>query len=284
MARLEILGTDIGYDDAGAGTPVVLVHGDAADRRMWGAVATDLATSHRVIWYDRRGFGESSDPTGPYAHHRDLIAVLDALDVPRAAFIGASMGGACAVDAALQAPDRVSALGLVSSGLTGHTWPDSMLALATEFVGGVVPEERLAGYRTGSAVDVREEDVQAMALAQARFLVAGPTRDPADVDAQVWRDSIKMLEQIFRREWSRVPIDEDLLDPPAVGRLGEVNVPTLVVNGRRDIPGIQALADILVDGIEDVTRVDLPDTAHNPPMERPTQVAAAIRDLLARSG
>lgn len=280
MARLEINGAHVGYDEHGAGPPVVLIHGDAADRRMWSAVAADLTTSHRVIWYDRRGYGESTDPVIPVAHHRDVIAMLDALDVQRAALVGCSMGGAYAIDAALDAPNRVAALALVSPGLTGYTWPDSMLAQAATFVGGAVPAERRTAYVAGTPDTVREDDVRAMALAQARFLIAGPDRGPTDIDADVWRRCVEMLEQVFRREWSRTTVDEIRRDPAAVDHLGEIDAPTLVVNGLEDVPGIQALADVLVDGIVDAVRVDLPATAHSPPMERPTEVAAAVRDLL----
>lgn len=282
MTQLDIDGANLGYDDRGAGAPVVLIHGDAADRRMWDPVAAALAASHRVVWYDRRGYGESTDPSGPVRHHQDLIELLDALEIPQAVLVGCSAGGTCALDVTLSAPHRVSALGLVSSGASGHVWPDSLATEAAEFVGGVVDRDRLDSYRTGTA-DVRDDDVQAMAVAQARFLIAGPDRDPSDVDPGVWQLSVDMLEQVFRREWSRAPVDEIRVDPPAVARLAEVGVPALVVNGLRDVPAIQQLAAVLVAGLPDVTLVDLPDTAHTPPLERPAEVAVAITDLVDRA-
>ena len=103
MAMIEVNGTGLGYDEAGEGPAVVLLHAAIGDRRMWDAQFTELAGSHRVIRYDRRGFGESGGGSGPYSHHEDLLALLDARGIEQAALVGSSMGGACALDAALAA-------------------------------------------------------------------------------------------------------------------------------------------------------------------------------------
>jgi pimeloyl-ACP methyl ester carboxylesterase len=70
-------------------------------------------------------------------------------------------------------------------------------------------------------------------------------------------------------------------DPPAAGRLGEIRAPTLVVVGLADVAGIQEVADLLTAGIPGARRIDLPDTGHVPPLERPARTSAAIRAHLA---
>jgi pimeloyl-ACP methyl ester carboxylesterase len=116
-----------------------------------------------------------------------------------------------------------------------------------------------------------------MAWAQARFLVAGPAREPAAVDARAWRMAITMLEGVFRRSWSGPPSTEVPADPPAIGRLSQVRVPTLVVNGLADAPWIQDVSATLASGIAGAQRLDLPDTGHLPPLERPAETTDAIR-------
>jgi len=87
---------DLHYQDHGAGPPVVLIHGYPLSGRAWDRqVPALLAAGHRVITYDRRGFGNSSQPTVGYDYDTfaaDLHAVLDTLDLRGAVLVGHSMG------------------------------------------------------------------------------------------------------------------------------------------------------------------------------------------------
>jgi pimeloyl-ACP methyl ester carboxylesterase len=85
------------YEDHGAGTPVVLIHGWPLSGRAWESqVPALIDAGHRVITYDRRGFGWSSQPWTRYDYDTfaaDLDAVLRHLDVKGATLVGFSMGG-----------------------------------------------------------------------------------------------------------------------------------------------------------------------------------------------
>ena len=284
MDSLAIDGSHLAYESAGQGPAVVLCHAGIADHRMWAHQAAALADGHRVVVYDWRGVGASGPARGDFAHHEDLLALLDGLDVDRAVLMGASMGAGYALDVALADPERVAGLVLVSPGLSGHRWPASFGEAARQALGGVVPPERLDAYRQGAAEQVLEADVAAMADAQARFTVAGPTRDAEDVDAGTWTLATKMLRGIFAREWAERPDLDREADPTAADRLGEVVAPALVVNGRLDVPEIQALADLVVAAIPGARRIDLPDTAHLSPVERAEEVTAAIGAFLTELG
>jgi len=108
--------------DSGEGTPVVLLHGLTATRRyvVMGSRALERS-GHRVVAYDARGHGHSApalDRAG-YTYEdlgRDLVAVLDALGIDRTVLAGASMGGQTALWLALQAPERVAALVVITPG------------------------------------------------------------------------------------------------------------------------------------------------------------------------
>lgn len=88
---------ELHYEDAGSGAPVVLIHGWPLSGRSWeGQVPALVEAGHRVITYDRRGFGQSSQPWDGYDYDTfaaDLEAVLDALDLHDVTLIGFSMGG-----------------------------------------------------------------------------------------------------------------------------------------------------------------------------------------------
>ncbi|WP_043627275.1 alpha/beta fold hydrolase [Nonomuraea candida] len=273
----------IAYDEAGPAAPagtVVLVHAGVADMRMWEHQFRALSGHYRVIRYDWRGRGLSGDAEGEVCHHEDLLAVMDALDVPRAALAGCSMGGAYAVEAALAAPGRVAGLALVSSGLTGHQWPREMLEQAAARVHSSVPPDRLARYRAGEADHVDPADVRAMAEAHTAWQVAGPDRARESLPAEVWEAAVEMCALVFERSWSGPRPSERHLDPPAAGRLGEVAAPTLVINGLSDVPGIQEVSGLLAAGIPGARRVDLPETGHLPPLERPERVTRELAAFL----
>ena len=118
MAELSIesSGVTLAGEEAGEGTPVVLLHGLTATRRYVVMGSRSLERSgHRVIAYDARGHGASTPAPDPDAYDyddlvEDLRAVLDDRDIDRAVLAGASMGAHTAVRFALDAPERVAGL------------------------------------------------------------------------------------------------------------------------------------------------------------------------------
>jgi pimeloyl-ACP methyl ester carboxylesterase len=276
MPFVDIGSGRLAYDEAGSGTPVILSHSSIADRRLWDHQLAALSADHRVIRYDRLGFGDSSDVIGEVDHAADLLALLDALDVERAALVGSSMGGAVSVDVALAAPQRVSALALICSGLSGWQWPDEMRAQTRPLLLAAVPQERLAAYSAHTAETVLDEDITAMADMQVRFLAVGPGRSPVVLDPDAWQLALTMARRIFEREW-RGPVyaEREPVSPP-LSRLAEIAVPTLVMVGRADSPYLQAPSDELATRIPGARCVELADTAHLPPIERPDRVSAEL--------
>jgi pimeloyl-ACP methyl ester carboxylesterase len=90
-------GIDLYYEDHGSGKPVILVHGYPLNGASWEKQAAALlASGYRVITYDRRGFGKSSQPTTGYDYDtfaEDLRQVVSKLDLSDFALVGFSMGG-----------------------------------------------------------------------------------------------------------------------------------------------------------------------------------------------
>jgi lipase len=107
---------------AGTGPdPLVCLHGITAQHRAFNALARYLAPSRSLVGVDLRGRGDSAKPESGYgleAHARDVIRVLDHLDLDRAVIVGHSMGGFVGLKAALSSPNRVRALVLLDGG-----WP-----------------------------------------------------------------------------------------------------------------------------------------------------------------
>ncbi|HEX3692169.1 MAG TPA: alpha/beta hydrolase [Solirubrobacteraceae bacterium] len=113
-------GTSLSGEESGEGQPIVLLHGLTAARRYVVMGSRTLERSgHRVVAYDARGHGRSAPaPTAadygypPLAS--DLLAVLDRLVIERATLVGASMGAQTALRVAIERPERVAALVLIT--------------------------------------------------------------------------------------------------------------------------------------------------------------------------
>jgi pimeloyl-ACP methyl ester carboxylesterase len=101
---------DVHLYEAGSGPPVVLLHGWPQHAWCWRGVIAELASEHRVIAPDLRGFGWSDCPGhgyDPLTFARDAVALMDALEIDRACVAGHDWGGAAVFVMALEHPDRV---------------------------------------------------------------------------------------------------------------------------------------------------------------------------------
>jgi len=123
---LDVPGVRLHYQEAGDGPPLVLVHGSAVDGGTWDAVVPALAREHRVITYDRRGYGRSAHK--PVRDHRlhaaDLVAVLEQVAARPATVIGWSSGGNVALAAATRHPGLFSSLVIVEAPFHGQRHMD----------------------------------------------------------------------------------------------------------------------------------------------------------------
>jgi pimeloyl-ACP methyl ester carboxylesterase len=119
MTTLALDGVDLSYTDLGSGDPLLLVHGTGAYSAIWGETPGLLAGSHRVIAYDRRGFGASQGERArhPHQHAQDAAALLEHLGAVPAVVVGWSGGGVIALDLAASRPDLVGSLVLIEPAL-----------------------------------------------------------------------------------------------------------------------------------------------------------------------
>jgi 3-oxoadipate enol-lactonase len=114
-------GETIYAEATGDGEPIVLCHGLGGNHAIWWQQIGPFAQRHCVVAWDQRGFGNSTANTGRTGIDEaagDLIAVLDALQMPRAHLVGQSMGAFVALRAALNHPDRAGSL-VLSTTLAG---------------------------------------------------------------------------------------------------------------------------------------------------------------------
>src|SRR5450432_3469998 len=117
MPHVERDGVKIFYESFGQGTPVVFLHPLSLNRYAWVHQVFAFARTHRVVIVDHRGHGLSDKPAGGFSIRemaRDARAVLDHAEIDKAILVGTSAGSMVAVQTALDAPERVLAMMLVS--------------------------------------------------------------------------------------------------------------------------------------------------------------------------
>lgn len=247
-------GGKLWYEAKGQGSPIVFLHDGLVSSAGWDGPFEKLADSFRVIRYDRRGFGRSEPPKGPYSDVDDLQAVFETLKIGRATLVGCSNGSRLAVDYTLTHPDQVEALVLVGPVVSGLPYSEHFL------------RRGMVNYRPMFQEKSREKLIEAWV--QDPYLT-----DSRDAEAR------KLLRELLTKHpgplTANVP-ESRPPDRPAVGRLAEIHVPTLILVGESDIPDVHAHAGVLEAGIHDARWVIVPGAGHLIQLEQP---GALIREI-----
>jgi pimeloyl-ACP methyl ester carboxylesterase len=244
-------------ETCGRGSTVVLIHGGNTDRRMWDREFAAWSDAYRVIRYDVRGFGRSTRPAEPYASHEDLATILDSLGIRRVVIVGLSLGGRIAVDFALTHPDRVAGMVLVGPGLSGFPWARDADPSWTAI---------------GQAIERRDS------TAAALHWLETPYMKPA-MERPELRPLLRQLAVDNASSWVTKDSEQEL-DPPAYRRLSEIEVPTLIVVGQRDIADIQRIVAKIGSDIRGSSRVTIPGAGHMVNLERPAEFERVVRPFL----
>lgn len=236
--------TQIYYQERGKGEPLVLLMGFGADGDVWEKHAAAYEKHFRCIILDNRGVGKSGQPPGPYSTAmmaEDTIAVMDQLGISSAKVAGISMGGAIAQELALNYPDRVSCLVLIS------TWPAFDNYAKTVY-------ENLIRLRRTSKPDDFMQLLQLWIFAPPYYkdgmlnLIEGQEAAAKNEDPQSQDGFEGQLHACMNHD--------------TVSRLGEIQVPTLITIGDMDIFTPPPFSETLHQGITDSEIVHFPTGGH----------------------
>src|SRR5947209_2171421 len=263
----ELNDTTFYYEVAGEGHPLVLLHGGLVDRRLWDDQFAVFAQHYKVIRFDMRGFGDSGlvkRDTKPYSQRQDLYALLQFLSIEKTYLIGLSMGGGLAIDFRLEHPEMVDALITVGAGLSGFEFEDKDNPLWVE------AQDAFAKHDIPRAVDVT-----------LKVWTIGPSRSAEQVDAAVLERVRAMTTRNFHRSDDEDAPEPLELEPPAISRLSEIHVPTLIIVGDQDVREILIIGDTLEKGIAGAKKVVITGTDHHLNMEKPGEFNRAVLAFLS---
>ena len=257
-SRLAVEGGEIVYDVAGSGPTVVFLHGAFMDRRVWDGQVASFAKLFRVVRYDIRPFGESSQPAKAYKPYDDLLRLLDHLKVDRAHLIGHSFGGTVALDFALVYPERVASLVMAAAGPSGL----------------VAPEEERKHVAAIFAAVKSGDDAIVKAWLDHPMWTAAKTRP----------DLLKELEASIRRNLGPFRMTSQPyvpLAPAASERLSEVRAPTIAILGDRDMASITQAAELIAKQVPGATVKIIPGADHALPLGWAQEFNAAAIGFIA---
>ncbi len=236
------------------GVPIVALHPGVGDSRIWKWCAPEWAAAqHRVIAYDRRGFGRTTHETGLHDDVADLLAVLDATSTDSAVVVGNSRGGGLALDLALERPERVDRLVLLAPSVSGYD------------------------YSKWKAVSAETELDAQIVAAEER----GDLEELNRLEVRYWLDGVEQREgrvsgepRVLMREMNGVALRSepvgDAVDRPEIWtRLGEIRVPALVVVGAFDLPGFGPMCKSLAARLPDGEFHGMYQSAHCPSLDAP---------------
>jgi pimeloyl-ACP methyl ester carboxylesterase len=247
------------HDEAGSGPAVVLLHAGIADRTMWSEHLEYLADAgYRAVAVDLPGFGEARVTPGEQTPWADVLETMDELSIERAALVGNSFGGAVALRVALVAPDRVSALALISA-------PAPDLEPSPELEAAWAAEE--AALERGDIEAAVEAVVDAWTLPDASHEL---------------RDRVAAMQRrAFALQTDAPPATE--APDPAEQRpeaLTLLSVPTLVAAGELDKRDFRQGAEAMARTLPRARHAVIEGAGHLAPLETPEAFRELVLALL----
>lgn len=267
--KIPVAGGELAFEAIGSGPPVLFVHSAITDGRLWDREMPRVGAHHRAVRFDLRGYGGSTPATAPFRYVDDIAAVCRHLHLERPLLVGSSMGGAHAIDYALDHPGQVRGLLLVAPGLSGGVTPPFDAAQTAAFEYDDRESQAIATRWTagdpGGAFDLLRQlwcvALEGEAVDRLRRMVEqNPEEVFADRSAQHWQRS-----------------------PPAEGRLPTLRVPSTLLIGDRDNPSSAVFADRIARAIPGCRKVPVAGADHLVNLSRPAEFDAALAALLAAS-
>lgn len=266
MPHFDTAGVSLYFELTGSGPPLVLVHGFACGLRMWDPQVQALARSFRVVTYDVRGHGSSEAPSDPAAYSPsicvdDLRALLDHLEIGRAAVGGLSMGGNIALHFALTHPERLTALIVADTGSGSDGTSD--------FAAGV---ERMAAALERDGIQAFA-DAALLTPAFGRYAKQGPEPERL-IRSCLMAHPARGLAHTARGVVTRRPSIYTL-----ASALRSLSIPTLLIVGEHDGPCVD-VHRFMADTIPGAHHMVIPGAGHLSNLEAPDEFNRAIENFL----
>lgn len=280
MRTATVNGAQLEFDLIGAGDPVVLLHGGLlADENQPLAHESGLTSRHQVLHYHRRGFAGSSrtGPTSIEQHAADCLALVRTLGLGPVHLVGHSLGGAIALQAALDAPETVRSLTLLEPALMSQiakvraAQDPSSVANQQRFAAAF--EEVLTIARTGDRRGALLAFLESRAGEAFRDVLDFLTRSGEFEQAVADADTFLQVEMPAAFRWEFTPAD--------ARRIGQ---PVLSVLGSHSPERARMVHGVLTQWVPQTRLAVLERAEHALPLLDPPGLASVVCDFLGDVG
>jgi len=243
---------DFRVDKRGNSPRTVFVHGVGDDLHTWDSMWAATAADFSALRYDLRGDGASvCRRRAPFKHADDLLAILDATDIERCDLIGVSLGGGIALNFALDHPERVGNLVLISPHLVAWEWSEEWRRRWSAIAGHA---------RAGRMDEAKHLWWEHPLFETTRASAAGP----------------ELFKSIMHSSGAQWLYDDHMPMLPDVERLHLLETRALLLTGGRDLDDFRLIADLLAASAVNLQRIDDPDRGHLLHLEDPVGCAKKI--------
>lgn len=255
MPYFENQGAQLYYEERGQGKPLIFLHGASLDLHQWKRQIEHFSSSYRVIALDARGHGKSSLPAGkvsPDVFWQDVVAMMDFLCIPKAIICGLSMGGHVAIQAAINAGERVERIILIGAICTNKF-----------------------NYFEKIVLPINRFSLRLMPMSWIAFSISVSIGNLSPEVKEYVRKAVGSLNHdVFNRVWKAVTSMESR------DGLSKITCPTLILIGEHDSM-TRRQQQYIHEHIQNSNLVTIKNAHHGTNLDNPEQVEKEIEKFLA---
>ncbi|RYY39639.1 MAG: alpha/beta hydrolase [Chitinophagaceae bacterium] len=263
--QLPFNGGSIHYVESGRGRALIFLHAGFQDVGMWRDQLLHFNRDYRVIALDLPGHGATVDGKRTPAADSVLLALMDGLQIEKAALIGLSFGSAVALEFASKHPERVTKLVMAAPAVAGIEEVQELHPTTLEAFNGMM--QLLA-----------DKDTAAAAAHFVKSWYIGPNRTQQTVPSKLYEYGLTTTLRNMRNHhasgWA------GFSKPLPVQRIASLKVPLLLLVGSNDLPQVAMVSAYIRKVLPDTKEVIFPGAAHMLNVEQPERFNRVVRRFL----
>lgn len=261
---ISCLDNKIYYEEVGKGEALILAHAGYLDCSMWDDQFLYFANKgFKVIRFDSYAHGKTIDGKNTPFLHELIKALVDELSLGQVNLIGTSMGGVTLIEFALNHPEDINKMILVSTGINGYNWATDKL-----FIPNLRKQlEYITNQDTLNAAEIF-----------LRSWFDGPYRQPTELPTEKRTKSKKVILDRFKNHGLR----KNALSshPKAIERYEKIKTNTLILVGDQDMPSIKDISSFLDEGMENSKKIEIKGVGHMMNIENPVEFNKLVLEFL----
>lgn len=247
----------------GKGKPIIFAHGGYLDLEMWNLQVKKFKSSNRIIRFSDLGHGKTIRSNNPMPGFEIINELTTQAPKEKYVLVGLSWGAMLCVDFALNYPNKVEKLILVSPGLNGwHYFQDSLA---------------LKNYKLRQEAITNLDTLKAAKIFHKNWVI-GPKRKKSQLNKSFYSKSLNMIVRNMRNHWQEDWSDLDTI--VARSRLESIRTRTYIIVGSEDAEDILQIAKEYHQRIENSKKIVIDNVAHLLNMENPSKFNEILKDIL----